>query len=65
MELILKNVNPEDVSLLSDIAARLGIMVEKKGDDIYDPEFVGKIERSKKQAAAGDITVIAIDDLWK
>ena len=32
MELVLKNINPRDYSLISDLAKRLGIQVEEKLD---------------------------------
>ena len=32
MELVLKNINPKDYSLISDLAKRLGIQVEEKPD---------------------------------
>ena len=63
MELLLKNVDPKDFTLLYDLAQRLGIQVEAK--DEYDSEFVAKILKSKQQAAEGKVTVIAVEDLWK
>jgi hypothetical protein len=63
MEVLLKNVDPKDFTLLYDLAQRLGIQVEAK--DEYDPEFVAKILKSKQQAAEGKITLIAVEDLWK
>lgn len=63
MELLLKNVDPKDFTLLFDLAQRLGIQVEANDD--YDPEFVAKIMKSKQQAAEGKVTVISVEDLWK
>ncbi|MEO6524151.1 MAG: DUF2683 family protein [Mucilaginibacter sp.] len=63
MELLLKNVDPKDFTLLYDLAQRLGIQVEAKDD--YDPEFVAKILKSKQQATEGKVTVISVEDLWK
>jgi len=66
MELLLKNVDPKDFALLSDLASRLGIdVVAKNGDEEYDPAFVAKIIKSKKQAEQGKVTIIDVDDLWK
>ena len=31
----------------------------------YDPEFVDKIEKSRKQAAEGKTVRIDLDDIWK
>jgi hypothetical protein len=64
MELILKNVDPKDFTLLADLAERLGIEIEAKNDE-YDPEFVAKILKSRQQAKEGKVTVIDIDNLWK
>ena len=34
-------------------------------DSPYDPEFVAKINKSRKQAAEGKTVKIDLDDIWK
>ncbi len=31
----------------------------------YDPEFVEKIQESRKQFEKGDFEVIAVEDIWE
>lgn len=36
MELLLKNVDPKDFALLTDLSKRLGILVETKTEEVVD-----------------------------
>jgi hypothetical protein len=41
------------------------VKFEKKEESPYDPEFVKKIERGKKDFETGNYTTVNLDDLWK
>ena len=43
----------------------LKIKFETAEKSPYNPEFVSKIQRSRKQAATGKTVKIALDDIWK
>lgn len=66
MEVLL--VRPENSEQLKAIKAVLKVLnvdfVSKK-EKQYDPEFVKKIEESRKQAKEGKVTGINVKDLWK
>ena len=58
----------KDLPALTALLNRWGLkfrIEDTNGKDEYDPEFVAKIERGRKQAAGGKITVIKPEDLWK
>jgi hypothetical protein len=60
--------HPSDAKELSVIKAffeALKIKFEVAQDSPYDPEFVAKIENSRKQAAEGKTVKIGLDDKWK
>jgi len=66
MELVLKNINPKDYSLIADLAKRLGIQVEEKLDK---PDHTSIIDDLKdavdeiKMAEAGKIKLQNARDL--
>jgi hypothetical protein len=43
-------------------ALKVDFKIEK---NIYNPEFVEKIEKSRQEIAEGKGTIIAVGDLWK
>lgn len=43
----------------------LKIKFEVAGDSPYDPSFVKKIQKSRKQATEGKTTKISLDEIWK
>ena len=43
----------------------LKIKFEVSKEKPYNPEFVAKIEESRKQAINGNTVKIALDDIWK
>ncbi len=43
----------------------LKIKFEVGKESSYDPEFVVKIENSRKQAAEGKTIKVDLDDVWK
>lgn len=50
---------------LKAVMKALKIKFEVSNEDVYNKEFVKKIEESKKQVAEGKITKISLDDIWK
>jgi len=62
---------PEDTSQLEALKVvmkALKIKFEISDDNPYNPEFVAKIERSRKDYLEGKGTVVTLDelnDLWK
>lgn len=65
MELIFKDVKPDDYPLLINLAKRLGIQVQTEPQDEYDENFVKKINDSIQQSKDGKITIISTEDIWK
>jgi len=60
--------HPSDAKELSIIKAffeALKIKFEVAKDSPYSPEFVAKIEKSRKQVAEGKTVKISLDDIWK
>jgi uncharacterized membrane protein (DUF106 family) len=43
----------------------LKIKFEVAEESPYNPEFVAKIQKSRKQAMEGKTVKIALDDIWK
>ena len=50
---------------LKAVMKALKIKFEVSNEDIYNKEFVKKIEESRKQVAEGKVTKISLDDIWK
>nr|WP_294895458.1 DUF2683 family protein [uncultured Pedobacter sp.] len=50
---------------LKAVMKALKIKFEVSNEDIYNKEFVKKIEESRKQIAEGKVTKISLDDIWK
>jgi len=46
-------------------ALKIKFEVAKKTDSPYNPEFVAKIQKSRKQAIEGKTVKIDLDDIWK
>ena len=67
--LILHPNNKSQLSLLKKLAKEMGVAFETKKyvaeGETYNPEFVAKIMRSKKDFEEGRFTVIKTADLWK
>ncbi len=57
--------NEQEMSVIKAFFEALNIKFEVTKDISYDPEFVSKIERSRKQAAEGKTVKIELDDIWK
>jgi hypothetical protein len=43
----------------------LDIKFELRKEESYDPEFVDKIQRSRKQIEDGKVAKVDLDDIWK
>ncbi|MBC8110471.1 MAG: hypothetical protein H7Y04_05365 [Verrucomicrobia bacterium] len=59
---------PRDNSQIKALKAfmkALNIKFEVTQESPYDPEFVSKIEASRKQAQEGKTVKIALEDIWK
>jgi hypothetical protein len=54
-----------ELSIIKAFFEALKIKFEVAKDSPYDPEFVAKIENSRKQAAEGKTVKISLDDIWK
>jgi hypothetical protein len=60
--------HPSDAKELSVITAffeALNIKFEVAHDLPYNPQFITKIEKSRKQAVEGKTVKIGLDDIWK
>jgi hypothetical protein len=57
--------NEQEISVITAFFKALKIKFELAKDSPYDPEFVDKIEKSRKQAAEGKTVKIDLDDIWK
>lgn len=57
--------NAQEMRVIKAFFEALKIKFEVAEDSPYDPEFVDKIEKSRKQAAEGNTVKIALDDIWK
>ncbi len=56
---------PEQETALKALAKALKVKFEVSKEKPYDPEFVAKINESKKQAEAGKTVQIPLDEIWK
>ncbi len=57
--------NEQEISVITAFFKALKIKFELAKDSPYDPEFVAKIEESRKQVAEGKTVKIDLDDIWK
>jgi hypothetical protein len=62
-------IHPENKDQLNAVEAILKVLKvpfnKSKEKSPYNPEFVAKIKRSKKNFSEGKYTTIKIEDLWK
>lgn len=59
-------VQPENEEKLAALKAFMkALKISFKEEKPYNPEFVAKIERSKKEFEMGDFKAIKTEDLWK
>lgn len=57
--------DPQRIDAIKAFMTALKIKFEIAKDSPYDPDFVAKIENSRKQAAEGKTVKIDLDDIWK
>ena len=63
--LIVRPENSEQLKSIKAVLKVLNVDFVSKKEKQYDPEFVIKIEESRKQAKEGKVTGINVKDLWK
>lgn len=63
--IIVHPANAQEMSVIKAFFEALKIKFEVAKDFPYDPEFVAKIEKSRKQAAEGKTVKIDLDHIWK
>ena len=65
--IILHPKNKTQLSILKNLAKEMGMSFETKKEEEtpYNPEFVAKIMRSRKDFEEGRFTAIKTEDLWK
>ena len=64
-DIIVHPSNEQEMSVIKAFFEALKIKFEVAKDSPYDPEFVDKIEKSRKQATEGKTVKIDLDDIWK
>ena len=57
--------NKKQLKAIKSVMVALNVRFEKKEESPYDPEFVAKIERGKKDFEEGRYTTITLDEIWK
>ena len=57
--------NENELSIIKAFFEALKIKFEVTQESPYNPEFVAKIQKSRKQALEGKTVKIALDDIWK
>ena len=63
--IIVHPANAQEMNIIKAFFEALKIKFEIAKDSPYDPEFVSKIEQSRKQAAEGKTVKVDLDDIWK
>ena len=57
--------NENELSIIKAFFEALKIKFEVPEESPYNPEFVAKIQKSRKQAIEGKTVKLALDDIWK
>ncbi|MBN1184845.1 MAG: hypothetical protein JXB49_21340 [Bacteroidales bacterium] len=57
--------NEQEMNVIKAFFEALKIKFEITKDTPYNPEFIAKIEKSRKQASDGKTVKISLDDIWK
>lgn len=63
--LLVKPENNEQLKAVKTILKVLNVDYTSKKEKKYDPEFVKKIQESRKQAKEGKVTAVNVKNLWK
>jgi len=67
MSTIIIKAEPSKMELIKEFlqSIHVSFQTQEEEEKQYNPEFVAKIERSRKQLKEGKVTRISTDDLWK
>jgi hypothetical protein len=57
--------NENELSIIKAFFEALKIKFEVAEESPYNPDFVAKIQKSRKQAIEGKTVKLALDDIWK
>ena len=57
--------NANQLVMIKSFFEALKIKFEVAEESPYDPVFVAKIQKSRKQASEGKTVKFALDDIWK
>ncbi len=57
--------NAQEMNVIKAFFEALKIKFEIAKDSPYNPDFVAKIEKSRKQAIKGETVKIDLNDVWK
>ena len=64
-DIIVHPSNAKELNIIKAFFKALNIKFDMANDTSYNPEFVAKIENSRKQAANGKTVKVDLDDIWK
>lgn len=64
MTITIKSKNQKKLRRIKDFLKELDVDFDET-DDVYDKDFVKKIEKSREEIKKGETKKIALDDLWK
>jgi hypothetical protein len=66
MSTIIVHAGPAKVEMIKEYLTSIHVpFVTEEEKSTYNPDFVKKVERSKKQAKEGKVTQIKVENLWK
>ncbi len=63
--LLVKPDNNNQLKAVKAVLKALSVDFISKEEKKYNPEFVKKIQESRKQVKEGKVTTIKLEDLWK
>ena len=55
----------KEMQAVKAVLKALNVRFEEKDEDVYDPEFVAKIEEGRREIAEGKGVKMDIKSLWK
>jgi uncharacterized protein DUF2683 len=63
--LLVRPENSEQLKTVKAVLKALSVDFIAKEERKYDPEFVKKIQESRKQAKEGKVITVKLENLWK
>lgn len=63
--LIAHPIDAKELNIITAFFEALKIKFEVAQESPYDPDFVAKIQKSRKQATEGKTVKIELDEIWK